>query len=155
MIKLIRVLFFTTSLYALEIGDTLPDFNTQTSDGAVFNTQTISGAPALFIFWATWCPVCKEEIPHVQEIYDTFSKQGLKVLAVNVGINDSEKRMKKFKKKYTMNYPVAFDANSVITKRFGILGTPTVVIVDSNGIVRYLSAELPKELGAHFSSLKK
>ncbi len=139
--------------FALDVGDKAPNFSLKTMAGETFKQTSDEKNPTMLIFWATWCPVCKEEIPEVQSIYNNFKDKGLQVLAVNVSINDSEKRTKRFIKKYKMNYPVAFDTNSKVTKEYGVMGTPTIMIIDSKGIIRYKSAQLPDDLESHYKKL--
>jgi peroxiredoxin len=76
-------------------------------------------------------------------------------LAINVGINDSEARAKRYAKKYKISYPVAFDEESRVTKLFNVQGTPTIIITDRRGIVRYRSGAYPDDLAEHFESLIK
>lgn len=151
---LLLITLFTFT-FALDVGEKAPAFLMKTVNGDSFE-QLSNGedsGPAMLIFWATWCPVCKEEIPHVKEIKEEFSKKGLRVLAVNVGVNDSEARVQKFRAKYKMDYPVSFDSGSKVTKQYGVMGTPTVMIIDKNGVVKYKSPSLPDNLGEHFDSL--
>lgn len=141
---------------AAAVGQAAPEFTLTTMDGVEFSGGNASGkSPVMMVFWATWCPVCREEIPGVKELYARFAPKGLKLIAVNVGVNDSVKRMEKYVKKYDITYPVAFDTGSKVTRRFGVQGTPTVIIVDAKGIVRYRSAALPDDLGEHFDALMK
>ncbi len=152
ILVLLTLLSFT---FGLEIGDKAPSFSLNTMEGNSF-TQLSDGSdsgPVMLIFWATWCPSCKEEIPHVRDIHESFTSKGLRVLAINVGVNDSQKRVQKFSEKYKMSYPVTFDAGSKVTKEYGVMGTPTVMIIDQQGIVRYKSSVLPENLEDHFESL--
>ncbi len=152
LLLLITIITFT---FALDVGDKAPAFSMKTVSGDSFDLLSNSedSGPTMLIFWATWCPACKEEIPHVKEIKEKFSKKGLRVLAVNVGVNDSQARVQKFKAKYKMNYPVSFDKGSKITKEYGVMGTPTVMMIDKNGVVKYKSPALPDNLEKHFDSL--
>ncbi len=139
---------------AVSVGQAAPEFSLKTMDGSDFSVKGASeNKPVMMVFWATWCPVCREEIPGVREVYARFAPKGLRVIAVNVGVNDSVKRMEKYVGRYDIPYPVAFDRGSKVTRRFGVQGTPTVIIVDAKGIVRYRSAALPEDLEEHFDGL--
>ncbi len=142
------------SAHALAVGDKVPDYSFSTLDGGRVDAADISGTNAvMMVFWATWCPHCKEEIPDINKLHKKYGPKGLKVVGVNVGVNDSAKRVKKYMKKYKIGYPVAYDKGSVVTKSFGVQGTPTVIIIDRKGTMRYRSHALPKDLGEHFDSL--
>lgn len=148
------LVFCTPAAFAVNVEDAAPSFEINTIDGKRFSTEDVVGnAPLFLVFWATWCPVCKEEIPKLQDIYSTFRPRGMEVLAVNVGINDSEEKVLRYIKKYGLDYPVAFDNGSRITRSYGVLGTPTIVIVDRRGVVRYSGASVPDDLDDHFRDL--
>lgn len=139
---------------ALTVGDPVPDFEITTLGGEVFSTSDFKGKNSMFlVFWATWCPSCRVDIKNYELIHSTFGPKGMKVLAVNPGVNDSLDRVKRYAKKYRISYPVAFDATGKLKKEFGLLGAPTIFIVDKKGIVRYRDATIPTELPAHFDAL--
>ncbi len=139
---------------AVEVGDTIPGFVLERTDGTVLRSDVLKGKkPLMLVFWATWCPSCKEEIPRLKEVHSSPRLKGLELIAVNVGVNDSLGRTKRFMKKYDISYPVGFDEGSRITRRFQILGTPTVILVDRSGVVRYRSSGVPTNLEQNFNIL--
>ncbi|MGL1935374.1 MAG: TlpA family protein disulfide reductase [Fibrobacterales bacterium] len=157
MLKLLFILFMgaLSSVQAVEIGDVLDDFSLKQSDGSTFEYSKKGEKPIMLVFWATWCTVCKKEIPQVQQLYNTYNTKGLQLLAINAGISDTEARMKTFKTTFSMEYPVAFDRGSSITQAMGVTATPTIVIADVTGVVRYVASELPHDLSTHFELLFK
>ncbi|MCP4404336.1 MAG: TlpA family protein disulfide reductase [bacterium] len=149
----VLMLFANTGM-AVQVGDNAPQFEALTLTETTFDSAAMIGEkPLLLVFWATWCPVCKEEIPKLKEMYSTFAPQGLEVLAVNVGINDSAAKATRYVEKYDISYPVFFDEGSQITKQFEVQGTPTIIIVDVHGVVRYRSSEVPEDLAENFEML--
>ncbi len=141
---------------SVEIGGESPSFMLKTIDNRVFRTEEMKGKKPLFlVFWATWCSNCKKEIPVLKEIYSSFEPKGMEFLAINVGVNDSLARVKRYTEKYKITYPVAFEGGNRVTKLFGVQGTPTIIIVDKQGIVRYRSASVPDDLDEHFQELIK
>jgi cytochrome c biogenesis protein CcmG/thiol:disulfide interchange protein DsbE len=48
-----------------------------------------------------------------------------------------------FLKSKGLTYPNAIDADAVIASKFGVRGTPTIVLVDKKGVIRYQGNELP------------
>ncbi len=153
-IAALLLLCTAASGFALEVGEAAPAFSLTSSEGASLNLDDFKDkGPLMMVFWATWCPVCKEEIPQIKKIADEFGPRGLAVVGVNVGVNDSPRKMAAYKKKYNLDYPVAFDKGSRVTKTFGVVGTPTIMILDKRGVVRYRSAAVPDDLGEHFARL--
>lgn len=155
-LMLVAVLAWPMSAFALDVADPAPPFEGQTTAGDKIVSAEMKGKGALFlVFWATWCPVCKTEIPKLKAIHETYATKGMPLIAIDVGVNDSLKKVEKYLEDHKITYPVIFDEGSKITKLYGIQGTPTVVIVDKGGIVRYRSAAIPDDLKDHFPALMK
>lgn len=151
---LMLLLVAATPAWSVGVGEAAPDFRLKTLDGKPVGLADFKGKkPMMLVFWATWCPACKKEIPQVNRLAADFGPKGLAVLGVNVGVNDSAAKALAYRDKYGLDYPVAFDEGSIVTHAFGVAGTPTVLIADKNGIVRYRGAEVPEDLASHFARL--
>ncbi len=50
-------------------------------------------------------------------------------------------------------YPVVYDENRSLSSKFGVFGTPTVIIIDKEGIIRYKNTALAEDLETHFADL--
>ncbi|MBI3585160.1 MAG: TlpA family protein disulfide reductase [Nitrospinae bacterium] len=151
---IVFLFFFAPYSHATEIGNPAPDFSLKTLNGEDIRLSDYKGKnPVYIIFWATWCPACKEEIPKLKEIYSQFQSKGLTMLAINVGINDSAKKAALYKEKHNLPYPVLFDNDSLVTKLYNVMGTPTMIVIDKSGIIRYRSSATPDDLDKHFDKL--
>jgi len=139
------VLFFSMSqsVAGNKVGDKAPDFSTTTLDGKEVDLSNYLGKkPVYLVFWATWCPNCLKEIPEINALHTKFGDR-LAVLAINVGINDSADKAREYQKKHDMKYSVIFDDGSTISSAYGIVGTPTQLLVGTDGIIRYRGAKTP------------
>jgi peroxiredoxin len=144
------------AVFAIGVGDRVPKFDMVQLDGTKIESEDIIGNnPILLVFWATWCPNCKKEIPTLKKIYQEFNPKGMKILAINVGVNDTRARAVKYKAKYKIDYPVVFDIGSRFTRSVNVQGVPTVIVVDKKGIVRYRSYVVPEDLDNNFDELMK
>lgn len=147
------LLLSLSSATAAEVGKMAPDFTLQTLEGKNFKLSDYRGKKAIYItFWATWCSNCEAEIPELKEIQAKYSDD-IMLLAINTSINDSMKRMKKYVKKHDLTYQVAFDEGSQVTKNYKVMGTPTQVIIDVNGILRYQGTDIPHNIGERLDYL--
>jgi peroxiredoxin len=159
IVTFIAVLF-TANLYAnveegsgTRVGDTAANFSITRIDGSTFRLSDYKGKKAVnLIFWATWCANCKAEVPVLNTLYKTYGEE-IEVLAINVAVNDSLRRVNHYQKKYKLAYPLAFDESREISKAYGIVGTPTQLIIDINGVIRYRAAETPEDIGEHIDAL--
>jgi len=60
--------------------------------------QLEPGKAYLVEFWATWCPPCRESIPHLNELHKQFKDKGLIVIGTSVG--EDQQRVKELSKKW-------------------------------------------------------
>lgn len=92
-------------------------------------------------FWATWCPPCRDSIPHLSSLQKRFKDKGVTI----VGISDeTEAKVAPFVKKMgdKMNYVVALDSGKKTSQdymgAFGQNGIPTAFIVDKEGRIAWV-----------------
>jgi thiol-disulfide isomerase/thioredoxin len=68
-----------------------------------------AGQVVVLDFWATYCPPCLEETPHLVALQKRYGAQGLKVIGLNVGGPDDRPKVaayvEQFKVQYTLGYP--------------------------------------------------
>jgi len=75
----------------------------------------------------------------------------VRVLGIN--IQDSEARTAGGVKDFGIKYAVARDADASIAKLYKVIGTPTVIFLDKDGVVRYTGNELPADYSAQLDKL--
>ncbi|WDE09052.1 TlpA family protein disulfide reductase [Thalassomonas viridans] len=146
-------LFVSLPAAAAYKDDIAADFSIKEINGKTFQLADFKGKQAVYlVFWATWCPNCKREIPKLKEIYANYGKD-IKVLAINTSVNDSLKKVKHYIDKHQLTYPVAYDTGREVTKLYNVMGTPTQLVIDINGVIQYRSAEVPDDLAEHLERL--
>ena len=125
------------------IGDIAPDFDLVKVGGGNLSFKELEGKPAVLVFWTAWCPVCKEEAPHINQLAAEFETKGVKVIGINIG--ESDARVAEGIKDFGIKYTVARDKDTSVSKSYKVLGTPTVVFLDKKGAVQYFGNEVPKD----------
>jgi peroxiredoxin len=133
------------------VGQLAPEFELSKTDGTPISLRDLEGNPALLVFWTAWCPVCKEEAPHVNKIFEEFGSKGLNVIGINIG--ESDARVSEGIRDLGIKYTVAKDTTTSVAKSYKVIGTPTVVILDKEGKVSYFGNEIPKNSNELFASL--
>jgi len=115
-------------------GNTLrpaPDFSLTDLSGHPLHLSDYRGKVVILDFWATWCEPCKEEIPHLIDLRNRYSAQGVEVLGISM--DDDDKPVRAFQQKYQMNYPVAVGTSSLADQYGGVLGLPITFVIDRQG----------------------
>jgi len=145
-VRKILVVAFLAALFALPTlaagGAEDLDFTLESAAGDTLSLGRFRGeTPVLLVFWATWCPVCKADVPAVKDFHSkTLGK--MQVLAIDF----MEKRdtVKAFIKTKNIPYPVLFDADGKVTRKFRVVGIPTYVLLDKAGKIVYFGNALPR-----------
>jgi len=147
------LMVMTTASWGIEVGEPLPDFALRTFEGGTASRETLEGKPLLVIFWNTWCPNCLRELPEIARQSERLGPRGLRVLAVNTAMNDTEPKARAYWNKYGYAFPSGFDHDFDVGQAFGVFGVPTVFLVDSKGVVRYKQSRLPEDMEERFRQI--
>lgn len=112
------------------------DFTLKDQNGNSVSFKDQQGKVIFLNFWATWCPPCQKEMPHIQELYEKYqNSDDVMILTVvyPAGEKNGEQSVQDFLKenKYTM--PVLMDDGS-LSMAFGISSYPTTVMVQKDGV---------------------
>jgi alkyl hydroperoxide reductase subunit AhpC len=112
-----------------------PPFEVKDLKANSLKLEDLKGKVVVLNFWFVECKPCVSEIPELNELVMEFQKKGVVFMAL--GLNNTE-QMKKFLKKTPFNYQVVPDAKEV-ANQFGVDGFPTSVVIDQEGVIRYIS----------------
>lgn len=154
ILLLTLLLLLPCSLTAAQLGQQLIPFKGSDLNGQPFDLQqSIGSKPVMLIFWASWCPTCKTEVPKINQLAEKFRSRGMEFVAVNVGFNDSIERANAFVQKTGMTYPAFFDGSGTLAEKYKLQGVPTVIIADKHGIIRFRNFTAPEISEANFAQL--
>lgn len=95
--------------------------------------DSFDGQAVLVVFWATWCPPCKAEIPHLVHLQDKYGEAGLKILGLSLdqgGLPDVKRFLKT---KREINYTI-IPNGQLAARAFGKVNSiPTTILLDKKG----------------------
>ena len=112
------------------IGKAAPVFHGTALDGSPIDLEALRGKVVLLDFWATWSAPCRRELPVLQKLSAEFRDQGLAVVGLNVGEEDSA--VEAFLKSTPLAYPVVMAGDSLVSE-LSVNAFPTVVLIDREG----------------------
>jgi peroxiredoxin len=131
----------STRGYIVKVGDPLPTgYVLKLENGKTINPESLQGKVVLLQFTASWCSVCREEMPHLEaDIWKKYKDKGL----VMVGVDRDEPLdvVKNFSKEMKISYPLALDPNADIFGKFAKkeAGVTRNVLIDRNGKIVFLT----------------
>ena len=124
----------------LKIGDKAPDFRLKDvmSNKTVTLSEHLGNKVVMLEFWATWCDICKREMPNLVKLYTDWRSKGFELLSIVLPSGNVED-IRKIAREKRLHYPVLLDTDlTVATKSYGLAGPiPLKVVIDHMGIVRY------------------
>lgn len=120
---------------------------TMTDSGKGFKIEELKDKTTLLVFFATWCPPCKAEIPHLTALQEKY-KNDFAVVAVLVEEGKTNEEVKAFMSEHKVNYFVANSPSNMQTAQtLGVRGFPTMFMFDKNGQrVAYYPGAVPGDI---------
>ncbi|HKK43423.1 MAG TPA: peroxiredoxin family protein [Bacteroidales bacterium] len=139
--------------YLVKVGQMAPDFTINEINGKTMKLSDLRGKVVMLQFTASWCSVCRTEMPFIEkEIWKPGEKEGL----VLIGIDRDEPKDKvtRFHNDMSITYPLALDPGADI---FGLFanknaGVTRNVIIDRTGKIIFLTRLYDR---TEFESMKK
>lgn len=118
---------------------TLPKFSSELiyKDGAELNEKNLFGkdSAAFIHFWGTWCAPCEAELPEFIDFARKFEGKGVKF--VLLAVNDEDKKIKKFMKRFYKNLPtnivIAHNKDGSSLSSFGTVKVPETYLFNFEG----------------------
>lgn len=128
----------------LRKGDIPPNFTLTSLDGEDITLSDLRGKKVVLNFWATWCPPCKAEMPHMQSFYDEYAKEkNVEIIAVN--LTDAERdvtadakvdTVMTFRDSFELTFPILLDPDNEAGLNYQVITIPTTYFIDSNGYIQ-------------------
>ncbi len=122
---------FIPRLTAVEVHEPAPHFVAKTLDGERVTSDSLKGKVVLLDFWATWCPPCKKDEPAVESVISEFQKDGLVVLAVNMG--EPRRKVKKYLEASPRSSKVVLAEDTTLAAICEAKSYPLYILIDRDG----------------------
>lgn len=138
---------FPTMPPPAKVGSRAIPFEVDTPAGPFLSTS-LAGKPYLLEIFATWCPHCQRETQVLRALRASVRTSQLAMLSVSgsplgaastAGNNvpESQADIDAFDAHFGVSWLSLYDANLTVARLWGMVGFPTIYIVDKNGVIRY------------------
>ena len=124
-----------SALFALEEGDTIPDFDLASiyEDHPNIELSNLEGKTLYIDFWASWCAPCITSLPEYNELYKKYKQDGFEVIAINVD-NPIEDGLD-FLLDTPLDFLIPQDPEGDAAELFGVIGMPSSYLISPEGNV--------------------
>jgi thiol-disulfide isomerase/thioredoxin len=135
-----------------KVGEAPPPFAAEAwlnwkGGGEAPTLENLKGKVVVVEFWATWCGPCIAGIPHLNEIHEKHTRDGMVLLSLT---DQSRSHVEEFMAKTTMNYTVGVGSRTA--NDYGVRGIPQAFIIGRDGKVAWAGhpgdAEFDRQLVA-------
>ncbi len=126
--------------FIVKVGDSSPSFKLKLANGDSTSLDDLLGEVTLLQFTASWCSVCRIEMPHIEkDIWQPYQDKGLTVIGVDR--DEPLETVQKFAKTMNITYPLALDPNGNIFSLFAERnsGVTRNVVIDQTGKIAFLT----------------
>jgi len=130
----------------IPVGSKAPPVTISDLEGNPVNLGVLFGTkPVLLQFWATWCSICKALMPRLEAVRDAFGDR-IELIGVNVTVNDSRDRVRRYLAQHKPPFRVLYDERGVGARAFKVPTTSFIVILDRAGVVSYTGSGEDQDL---------
>ena len=92
--------------------------------------QGLRGKIVVLEFWATWCPPCRQTIPHLVALHKKTAERGVVIVSLT---DEPRQEVEPFAKELAMTYAIGGGSKSGAT--YGVQGIPHAFIIDPSGAI--------------------
>ena len=139
--------------YIVKTGDRAPDFTINEAGGKTYKLSDLRGKVVMLQFTASWCSVCRTEMPFIEkEIWQEHKSSGLVVIGIDR--DEAEEKVLKFRKDIGVTYPLALDPDADIFGLYALkeAGVTRNVVIDRTGKIIFLTRLYER---TEFENMKK
>ncbi len=140
--------------YIVKIGQDAPDFKSQTFDGNEVKLSELKGKVVMLQFTASWCSVCRREMPHIEnDIWQKYKNRNDFAL-LGVDLDEPADKVKTFAEQIPVTYPMVLDPEGKIFYSYAEEGAGVTrnVIIDKSGKIVYMTRLFKKD---EFEEMKR
>jgi thiol-disulfide isomerase/thioredoxin len=141
---LLALLLVACATARAEVGDRVSWGDVRLHDGRAIKAEDLKGRTVVVEYWATWCPFCMKQNPHVQRLHEQHGGKDLVVLTIS--IDKTAEAVTDYQKKKGYTFPTVLENGQTrawFPKRKGL---PVMYVVDVTGrIVFHEAGEMFEE----------
>ena len=121
--------------YLVKVGDIAPDFSLPLTDGTTFKLSEQQGKVVMLQFTASWCGVCRKEMPFIERDIWQRHKDNNEFVLVGIDREEPLEDIKKFAETTGITYPLALDANADVFASYAERksGITRNILIDRDG----------------------
>ena len=133
----ILLAMLASPLHARDVDDRIPKDEALGVglEGKPVTLADLGARPIIVVFWATWCSDSMRALPSIESLHKEF---GERAVVLGVSVDRGRRELTRFLKKHTeVTFRVSHDRTTLAARAFELRETPTALLVDSSGLIRW------------------
>ena len=133
--------------YLVKVGDMAPDFTLKYTDGTKFTLSQLRGKVVMLQFTASWCGICRGEMPHIESRIWQPHKDNADFVLVGVDREEPREVVEEYTAKLGTTYPMLLDENGDAFASYALRksGITRNVLIDRDGRIVKLTRRFVEE----------
>jgi peroxiredoxin len=126
--------------YKVKVGEQSPTLNFSLLDGTQHTNESLKGKVVVLQFTASWCSVCRKEMPHLEsEVWQKFKNEDF--ILIGIDLKEDVKKVEKFIDQMQVTYPFTIDSDGSLFESFTLpkAGVTRNIVLDKTGKIIFLS----------------
>ena len=121
--------------YLVKVGDIAPDFTLSLTDGSKFTLSENRGKVVMLQFTASWCGVCRKEMPFIERDIWLPNKDNKDFVLLGIDREEALEDVLKFVETTKVTYPIALDTNADVFASYAErkAGITRNILIDRDG----------------------
>ena len=127
--------------YLVKVGDVAPDFTLSSTDGTEFTLSAHRGKVVMLQFTASWCGICRGEMPHIESRIWQAHKDDADFVLVGVDREEPREVVEEYTAKLGTTYPMLLDEKGDVFASYAVRksGITRNVLIDRDGRIVMLT----------------
>lgn len=127
--------------YTVKVGDMAPDFTITYLDGKTQKLSDLKGKVVMLQFTASWCGVCRKEMPHIESDIQQKYKDNPNFVLIGIDLKETKEKTKAFQELMKITYPLTLDLDGSLFSLYAEknAGVTRNIIIDKTGRIVYLT----------------
>jgi thiol-disulfide isomerase/thioredoxin len=110
----------------------------KTVDGRSLALDSLQGQVVVLNFWASWCPPCRRELPHLDALQASLAGRGARVVAIS--IDEEARNVQRFARAERLSLPLYHDGPDHLARRLDLPHVPFTIVLDRRGEVAFATS---------------
>ena len=133
--------------YIVKVGDMAPDFVLPLTNGGEFKLSEQRGKVVMLQFTASWCGICRNEMPHIEQRIWQPNKDNKDFVLVGIDREETKDVVDAYTAKLGTTYPMALDTVADVFASYALRksGITRNILIDRNGRIIKLTRRFVEE----------